>query len=207
MRELLHSPGSSPKRTTPGSSSPGAVHWQQQQHPGVRQQSPAGKLSLAAGGTWGSPSPTKRTQQQQQQWRPGSPLSTLAAGSEGGGNGGYGAASEPYKALQQQLLSDVDAVRKRQKPGFIRCVCGQPSRVVVVECCMLHPLSLHTIRVVPPAGRSCARAWSLSARCGPPLATPCCWSTPWPTASGEMLCLSCVCRTHTSWLLWRACRS
>jgi hypothetical protein len=31
-------------------------------------------------------------------------------------------AAEPFKALQQQLMSDVDAVRKRQKPGFIRCV-------------------------------------------------------------------------------------
>jgi hypothetical protein len=98
LKELLHSPSSSPKH-----SAPGALRW-----PPSRGQDSPGNLAS----TWSHASPTKG---QQQQWRPGSPLSTVAAG-----EGGEGHAVEPYKALQQQLLSDVDAVRKRQKPGFIR---------------------------------------------------------------------------------------
>jgi hypothetical protein len=106
LKELLHSPSSSPTH-----SAPGALHWPLSRGQG----SPAGKLAS----TWTHASPTKgqkqQQQQQQQQWRPGSPLSTMAAGEGGEGDG-----VEPYKALQRQLLSDVDAVRKRQKPGFIR---------------------------------------------------------------------------------------
>lgn len=107
LREVTHSPNSSPKHSTPG-----ALQSQWRSSPG--QHSPAGKLTA----TWSHPSPTKGQQQQQQQWRPGSPLSTLVA-EEGGASGDEG---EPFKALQQQLLSDVDAVRKRQKPEFIRWV-------------------------------------------------------------------------------------
>jgi hypothetical protein len=106
LRELTHSPNSSPKHSTPG-----ALQSQWRSSPG--QHSPAGKLTA----TWSHPSPTKG-QQQQQQWRPGSPLSTLVA-EEGGASRDEG---EPFKVLQQQLLSDVDAVRKRQKPEFIRWV-------------------------------------------------------------------------------------
>jgi hypothetical protein len=106
LRDLLHSPTSSPKH-----SAPGALQW----------HGSAVKTAF---------SPTKGSQQQQQQhWRPGSPLLPRTAAAEGGSGGG---GVEPYKALQQQLLSDVDAVRKRQKPDFIRCVCFACSGA----CCM-----------------------------------------------------------------------
>lgn len=129
LRELLHSPHSSPKH-----SAPGALLWHGSN---TGQHSPASKLAS----TWSHSSPTKGQQQQQQQWRPGSPLSTMAAGEGGDG-------VEPYKALQQQLLSDVDAVRKRQKPGFIRyvwCVHGSiRSLAAMCQCQLAATLCLQT---------------------------------------------------------------
>lgn len=139
LRELVHSPTSSPQH-----SAPGTLQWRFS--PG--QQSPAGKLSAA---TWSHSSPFKG--HQQQQWRPGSPLSTLAA--EDGAAGSEGEV-EPFKALQQQLFSDVDAVRKRQKPDFIRCAYGtcidsvcqdRAAAAVCWLCPTLRSFKLHSVFV------------------------------------------------------------
>lgn len=108
LRELLHLSNGSPQHN----SSPGSL---QLRDTAGAPHSHAGKLTApTATATWGAASPTKGGQQQQQHWRPGSPLATIA------GAGSAADTTEPFKALQQQLLSDVDAVRKRQKPGFIR---------------------------------------------------------------------------------------
>lgn len=132
LRDLLHSPTSSPKH-----SAPGALQW----------LSSAGKAPY---------SPAKG---QQQQWRPGSPLLPRTAAAEGG-SGGYVGVGEPYKALQQQLLSDVDAVRKRQKPDFIRCVCATPARATQVA-------AYTSVRVVASATPRWQLCCKLSVR-------PCC---------------------------------
>lgn len=200
LRDLLHSPTSSPKY-----SAPGACQW----------HSSAGKAPF---------SPAKGQQQQRQQpqrqRRPGSPLLPRTAAAEGGSGGDVGV-GEPYKALQQQLLSDVDAVRKRQKPDFIRCVLATPAHATQVTahtsvrvfasatshgycwqlCCKLSMRPCcHSTACLPLllAGLSCARASSRSAAYAPLLVRRCCLNITSPTASVAMLCLSCGYHTPRS---------